>query len=298
MRVFVTGCTGYLGSAIAAEFIRGGHDVTGLVRSPAQALELRKRGIAAVEGDLRNCAMFATRAAEHEAVVHAGLDASPDGGAFDRACVTALLTALRRAPAPRVFVYTSGVWALGDVPASADEGAVPRPPPDLAFRVVVEREALDAETPAVAVAVVRPGILYGGTGGLISSLFASATSEGAAPFVGDGENRWTLVHRDDAAALYRTIVEDRARGIFHAVDGSPTRARDAARAASEAAGAGGRTRSLSNGEARARWGAAVDGLLLDQVVVAGRSGTYRWAPLWKPFTESAADAYAEWKRMA
>jgi nucleoside-diphosphate-sugar epimerase len=138
-------------------------------------------------------------------------------------------------------------------------------------------------------------MVYGGSGSVTAQLFLSAEEEGASVYVGDGENRWSMVHREDLARLYRMIVEARAPGVFHGVDDHPVRLREAARAASMAAGAAGATRRLPLEEARASMGPMADALVMDQWLVARRAADLGWAPERASFVEEAAAAYEELK---
>ena len=123
----------------------------------------------------------------------------------------------------------------------------------------------------------------------------AAAETGAARFVGDGENHWSMIHRNDLATLYLRIVEERAAGIFHGVDDSPTRVIDIARAASEAAGAGGETRSVPVEEARESLGQVADTLLLDQTLVTHRGEEIGWKPAHASFVEGAGAAWREYR---
>ncbi|HEY3356004.1 MAG TPA: NAD-dependent epimerase/dehydratase family protein [Polyangia bacterium] len=295
MRIFVTGATGYIGTAVTRILVGAGHDVTGLTRSAESAADLRELGGTPLSGALTGPATWTSAAAEHEAIIHLAYDYGvPAGPAIDERAVAALVAAATSGP--RVFVYTSGVWVLGstgDVPA--DEDAAPRPAAAVAWRPAQERRTLDAATATLATAVIRPGMVYGGTAGLVTPLFRSALDEGAATFVGDGRNRWPLVYRDDVAQLYRLVVEQQARGIFHAVEpGCPPVSRIAA-AASRAAGCD-RTRAFPLEAARARMGVAADACCLDQVVVARRATELGWRPAHAPFLESAGEVLAELQR--
>lgn len=300
MRVFVTGSTGYIGSAVVAELRRHGHEVTGLVRSREKAAAIEDLGAGTVLGTMDDETIARAAARDHDAVIHTAFDYAAAAGApeADRVAIDALLTGARATGRPMSVVYTSGVWVLGDTgDRAADESAATATPAlVVVWRPAHERLVLDAATDALATAVIRPGLVYGGKGGLVSSFFASAASEGAARYVGDGRNRWALVHRKDLALLYRLVVEKRARGIFHGVDGVPVRVADAARAASEAAGKGGATRSIPVAEARKQMGPVVDALTLDQVVVTTRAGEVGWTPSRTSFLEAAVDAYHEWAK--
>jgi nucleoside-diphosphate-sugar epimerase len=183
---------------------------------------------------------------------------------------------------------------LGDTGGTATESAPPRPPAAVAWRPAHEQRVLGASGGAVATAVVRPGIVYGERRGLVSPWFEQAERDGAARVVGDGKNRWTFIHRDDLADLYRLVVERRATGIFHGVDGAAPTVGEAARAASAAAGRG-EVRSTPLEEARNQLGPVADALLCDQVVASARGAEVGWRPRRASFVAAAAEAYREWK---
>jgi nucleoside-diphosphate-sugar epimerase len=294
MRVFVTGATGYVGSAVVVALVRGGHDVSGLSRSEAGDRAVSALGARPVRGELGQVARLGPALAEHDALVHAAVDYGL-GAAADREALDAMLAAARVPGRARMVLYTSGVWVLGEARSAAAESAsTDRPAAAVAWRPAHERAVLGAATAELATAVIRPGIVYGERRGLVSPWFESAEREGAARIVGDGRNRWALVHRDDLGELYRLVVEARARGVFHGVDGAAPTVGDAARAASAAAGRG-EVRSTPVAEARAQMGAAADALVLDQVAVSARAGEVGWRPRHPPFVEAAPDAYREWK---
>lgn len=299
MRVFVTGANGYLGSAIVEELAGAGHEVLGLIRSPDRWQIVQDAGGRPIlGGDAAEPAGWIDDARRCDVLVHCiepGASAEP--ARTDAAALDALLAAARDGSA-RALLYTSGCWSLGatgDVPAGEDastEGA----PAISAWRVPHERIVLDAATPELATAVIRPGMVWGGARGLLSAFFRSAMDTGAAEIVGEGGNRWSCVHRRDVARLYRMVAERAGRGIFHAVDGAAIPVRRLARAASDAAGRGGAVRALPLDQARAALGLLADALALDQVLVAPRSVQLGWAPTFEPFTERAVEAYEEWRR--
>jgi len=307
LRVFVTGATGYVGSAIVREFVRAGHEVTGMTRWAESADDLEALGARAIVGDLRDPLSYRDVAARYDVLIHVAAEPSTARARLDAAAVDTLLSAARRRAEqraerrakdepPPMLIYTSGVWSLGNTGAEpADETR----PPDTGFELVAwraecERKVLEAAGPELATAVVRPGMVYGGRGGIVSEFFASTAQDGAAAYVGEGENRWSVVHRADNARLYRFIAETRATGIFHAVDGTPLPVRELARLASEAAGAGGATRGIPLAEARERLGAVADALVLDQAVVTRRAAEVGWTPQYPSFREGVAAAYREW----
>lgn len=300
MRVFITGGTGYIGSAVVQELLSAGHEVTALTRSPDRVERLERLGVEPLVGRLQEPEAYAFAAAEHDAILHCAFDYAEDGVATDRKVVEALTAAAGEAASadgPRAFVYTSGCWILGETgeePAGED-APVDRPAEIVAWRPAHERRALEAADDGLATAVVRPGVVYGGSGGLTARLFTSAEEEGAAAYVGTGDNHWSMVHRRDLAGLYRRVAEARAGGVFHGVDGHPLRVADAARAASEAVGAGGAVRGIPLAEAREKLGPVADALALDQRLVTRRAGELGWEPEIRSFLDGAERAYRELK---
>lgn len=295
MRVFLTGGTGYVGGAVAAALVRAGHAVTALTRSSRNERSLLQLGVSPVRGDLSDPATYERIAALHDSIVHVGFDPAGDGAAIDLIALETLIGAARTDEG-RHLVYTSGTWVLGDTHGEVVYESTPiRSPARLvSWRGEHEQLALLSADEGVTPCVVRPGLVYGGTGGLVSRYFADASEEGAASFVGDGRNHLSLVYREDLAQLYRLVVERRGWGVFHGVDGTPLRVEEVARAASEVAGAGGSTRSIPIGQARARFGAVADALCLDQKVGTRRAGELGWKPRFASFLEGVHAATAEW----
>ncbi|HEV8663051.1 MAG TPA: NAD-dependent epimerase/dehydratase family protein [Candidatus Methylomirabilis sp.] len=293
----MTGGTGYVGSGIVRALVEAGHRVTGLVRSAEKEAVLRGLGATPVRGDLKDPPTYRGMAAEHDAAIHAGFEYSEKAVEADRIAIETLLAATKAGGGLRGVVYTSGVWVLGNTgDRPADEGAsTAGAAPIVAWRPAHERLVLDAGRGTLATAVIRPGMVYGGKGGLVTQFFSSATKEGAAAYVGTGTNRWSLVHRDDLGQLYRLVVEKRARGVFHGVDGVPVAVADAARAASHAAGKGGATRSIPLEEARKQMGPVADALCLDQVVVTRRSAELGWKLKQDSFLDGVRPAFDEWR---
>ena len=233
MKIFLTGATGYLGSAIAVELVRAGHDVTALVRS-ARELD----GMRAQRGDLRDPASWIEAARRTDAIVHAAIEAGPERLDVDRAFVEAVA-----APS---LVYTSTLFVLGDIDGGDESSPAAGP------RAEIERVVLDRGG-----AVVRPGMIWGGGAWLFSNPL----------YIGEGRNRWPLVHRDDVARLYRLIVETGARGIFHAVT-------EVVRACDVFPGKG-----VDLDVARHELGSFAEALALDQNVSAPRARSIGWTPV-------------------
>ncbi len=237
MNIFLTGATGYLGSAIAAELIRARHDVTALVRSSTSAARVLSYGIEPHRGDLREPSTYRDAALAADVIVHAGVESGPERMDVDRAFVETL--------ADPKLIYTSVLFVLGNVD-EANENSPARGP-----RADHERLVLDAGG-----AVVRPGMIHGDDAWLFTHPI----------FIGEGHNRWPLVHREDVAALYRLVVESGARGTFHGVA-------EVKRAREVFPGAG-----VPLEEARRELGGFADALALDQNVRATRSLALGWLP--------------------
>ena len=298
MRAFVTGASGFIGSAVALELARAGHEVVGLVRSPEKAGALHAGEVATVVGSIESARDWIGRAGACEVIVHAAAEHSPRAFDVDREFVRALLEAVRGAGAPRLLLYTSGVWVYGDTGGRrVDESTPPTPHPYVARRVEHERMVLAADQGPVRTLVIRPGCVYGASGSLTASWFASATKEGAARIVGDGANRWSMVHRDDLARLYVLAAESGRHGeVFNATDRSRSTVRECAEAASRAAGAGGRVASTPTAEAVKKLGAFAECLALDQHVDSGKATRLLgWQPRHAGFVDEAERCFLGWR---
>ena len=299
MRVFLTGASGYIGSAVARELVRAGHEVTGMHHSPESADRVRSTGAVPVQGDLAKPETYAEAAAGHEVLIHLAMDYSKPAD-LDRAAVDTLIEAARSHwMRDAHLIYTSGCWVLGETGNDAADEATPlgHPAAVVAWRPAHEERVLaqTGEGAGLTPTVVRPGVVYGGGRGLVTPMFAAAAAEGAARYFGDGSNRWSLVYREDLAALYRRIVDGRAAGIFHGVDGHPMRVIDVARTASEVAGAGGKTRGVSLEEGRESLGPAADAMILDQGLVSARGAEIGWKPAHRSFVDGAGAAWREYR---
>ncbi len=263
MKIFLTGATGYIGSAVAEALQAAGHAVAGLARSAEAEQTLKLRSITPLTGDLKSAKSLRSGVQSCDGVIHCG---TTNDGHHDADAVGGMIETLEGTHKP--FVYTSGVWVLGntgDTPAT--EEAPVNPPYIVGWRPALESDVLAASSAGIRTIVVRPGVVYGRGMGLAGIFVQTANEKGAAYTIGDGHNRWSAVHVEDLADLYVRLIEHGAPGLYHAVDGAPVRMREVAEAASFGAGAGGKTASWTPVEAGDRFGAAlVEALLLDQVV--------------------------------
>jgi nucleoside-diphosphate-sugar epimerase len=280
MRIFLTGATGYIGSAVFDALLRGGHQVTALVRDPEKAERISQRGGQPIIGELSKPTSYALAAEGCDAIVHTAFEHSKRGPDVDRQAVEMLLGVATRRVAqgrPATFVYTSGIWVLGDTQGQATEDAVPHPTPLVEWRPAHERLALDAGG-AVRVAVIRPAIVYGGARGIIGDMLKDAAN-GLVRVVGDGRNHWPCVYDRDLADLYvRLATNQDASGIFHANDEADERVSDIVEAVARHAKSRPDVRHVPLEEARAKMGPYADALALDQIVRSPRARALGWSP--------------------
>jgi nucleoside-diphosphate-sugar epimerase len=306
MKVFVTGATGYIGRALLAALHRAGHQAVGLARERERAAMTPGPGREWIIGNLRDARTYGFDAAACDGIVHAGAEMG-DFAAVDRMAVETLLSAAAKGEGQKVVVYTSGVWVLGPHAGSpADETSALNPSPLIAARVPHEQKVLAGAGDHVVTAVVRPGIVYGGRGGMTESFFREAMAEGRPTVVGDGNNRWCCVHLEDLCDLYIRVLEmaftpavkklAHADRVFHAVAGEPETVSSIARSASRAAGREDTVHFWPVDDAREKLGAYADALTLDQVVVTSRSEpVLGWRPRFRGFVANAPELFEEWK---
>jgi nucleoside-diphosphate-sugar epimerase len=296
MRIFLTGATGYIGTAVVEAFIRAGHSVTALVRHRKRGEALAARGATPVIGDLGNGATWQDAAVGHDAWVHAAVESGPRMAESDSTAIDTILAAAAATDGQGVFVYTSGIWVLGPAPAPVDESAPLSAAAISAWRVPHERRVLDAAGPSLRTAVVRPGIVYGGSRGIVGDLFRDGANA-LIRVVGDGTNRWPLVYDRDLAELYvRIAATPGAAGVFHANDEGDERVVDIVRVIARHSKTGADIRNIPIEEARAKMGAYADALALDQVVRSTRSRALGWTPSLRSVAGNVPRLFEEWRR--
>ncbi|PRY36089.1 SDR family oxidoreductase [Umezawaea tangerina] len=224
MRVFVPGATGYIGSAVVRELLTAGHRVLGLARSDASAAALTRAGADVHRGDVEDLDSLRAGTAAADGVVYTAnkhISETTDSAQRAKVELTAVDTiGAELAGTGKPFVVTSGV--IGRTPGQLLTEDVPAAPTPLtALRLPVERSVLamadhDVRASSLCLAPTVHG--EGDSRGFISLLSATARRTGVSAFVGDGANRWSAVHRDDAAVLFRLALESAPAGTrLHAV---------------------------------------------------------------------------------
>jgi nucleoside-diphosphate-sugar epimerase len=220
MRVFVTGATGFIGSALVRELIHGGHQVLGLTRSEAGAGALEKARAEALRGNIEDLDSLRQGAARAEGVVH--LAFNHDFSQFEKNCendrkaIEAISEVLLGSNRP--FVITSGTAMAANVdgkPSTEKSAAAAWNP-----RAASEAVAQEWTVRGVNISTVRlPQVHDTRKQGLVPWVHAVAREKRVSAYIGDGSNRWPAAHISDVARLYRLALEEAERGaIYHAVD--------------------------------------------------------------------------------
>ncbi len=223
MRIFVTGATGFIGSAIVQELLGAGHQVLGLARSEEAAQALASAGAEVHRGALDNLDSLRRGAAASDGVIHTAFvhdfSAYAAAGETDRHAIEALGGAL--AGSARPLIVTAGLagFVLGRLATEEDT-----PAPSLRLSEVAAME-LAAQGVRASVVRLSPSVHDDGDYGFVPTLIGIARDKGVSAYVDEGLNRWPAVHRLDAAHLFRLVLENGMAGAkYHGVadEGVPT----------------------------------------------------------------------------
>ncbi len=295
MRVFVTGASGYIGNAVAKAFQMHGHHVYALVRNPEKAKNLKINEIQPVIGELKDIHQILPNLEDIDVYVHCAFEYSPKGVEQEGNVVDLLIKA-GSDKRLRAVILTSGVWVYGNTRFQpATEAATLNAPQFRKWRQSIDEKAIEAANKNLRVIVIRPGCVYGGSGGLTGLWFDSG-SEGVY-MAGNGANHWAMVHIHDLARAYVMAAEKELSGyVFNIVDHSRFTVKEMAEAAAWVSGMEGRVQSLTDEEATHKYGAVTEGLLLDQQVSNERAlRILGWNPRQPNFIDGIPRYYQAWK---
>lgn len=297
MRIFVTGASGYIGRAVAKAFRSKGHIVYGLVRSEDNARLLSLDEIWPIIGDLNNPETYNYILNEVEVAVHCAFENSENGVELDNKTIDTVLSVFSQSPLSKAFLYTSGVWIYGATGNQIADEATPVNPIDLVkWRSRHETKVLKASSSHLRTVVLRPGCVFGGVGGLTSILF-STTYNGSVSIVGDGSNRWAMVHLEDLAYAYVSAIEKELTNvILNVVDDSSFTVKEMAEAVARAAGMPEKVVSFSLEEAQKRFGSLAPALMINQQINNARiKRLLHWSTHHAPFVNEIDIYYNAWK---
>jgi nucleoside-diphosphate-sugar epimerase len=200
VKVFLTGATGYLGSAVLNRLLAEGHSVVAHLRSPSAASGLAG-GVRSAVGDLSNRAFIAEQLRDVDAVVHTASPNDETSAAVDSQFLAAVLPVL--AGSSRAFVYTAGTWVHGSGSGITEDAAY-APPPIVAWRPALIDRVRAASADDVRTVVISPANLYGNGGGIPALLARGPVTGGREPalHIVGGTQHFPNVHRDDISQLY------------------------------------------------------------------------------------------------
>lgn len=254
MKIFVTGATGFIGGSVAATLAKAGHDVVGLVRSQAKADACKAFGVKPIIGELADAELLTEQAKAADAVINA---ASSD----DRHAADTFIAAL--SGTGKTLIHTSGTSIVADEAMGEpseeihSESTELDPAPDKMARVALDRAVLNAD--GVRSIVLCNSLIYGDALGpeahsvQLPRLVSEARESGTAHYIGRGLNRWSTVHVEDVAALYKLALEEAPTGTFAYVENGESSFQDMAVAMADGLGLNGAA-SMSSSDAEDRWG--------------------------------------------
>lgn len=298
MRIFLTGATGYIGRAVLEGLVRGGHEVTGLVRNSEKAALVAAAGGHPLIGELARPDSYREVAESQDGIIHAGFDGRLQGVETDRVAIDTLVAAGRRAAARAdgaFLIYTSGIWVLGQCSQPATENAILDPAPHVTWRPAHEQAILQGAGEGLRTVIVRPGIVYGGTGGIVGDFFRDAIN-GIVRVIGSGENRWPLVYDRDLADLYcRLALRSDASGVYHANDEGDERVNEIVEAIVSHVPNEPSVRHVPLEEAKNKLGLYAVALTLDQVLRSPRARALGWTPSLRSVAGNVARLLEEWR---
>jgi nucleoside-diphosphate-sugar epimerase len=264
MAIFLTGATGFIGSAVLRTLRDQGREVVALVRDESKAAEVQLLGATPVLGTLTDRELITSLAIASDGVIHLASPGDESSAPTDDTFVSAVLAGLEGSDKP--YVHTGGIWIFGNG-SDITERSPFDPPALTSWRVPIEKRVLSAS--GVKTSIIAPGIVFGHGAGIPALVAGAPRGSGVAPalqLIGSGEQHWTTVFVDDLAELYVLAFDLAGAGSYYiGASGQNPTVRELGVAAAEAAGLDGRVEPTSVDEVHARLGEGFgDALLLDQ----------------------------------
>lgn len=249
-----------------------------MARDPEKVERLRARGATPVLAEIGTPKGFVGEVRTCDAVIHTAIESSMRSVEKDRQAIDTLVDALKQSGSGKTFIYTSGVWVIGENTWPAEEDSPLNPAAHSAWRVPHEQVVLGAADSGLRTVVIRPGILYGGCRGIVSDLLKDALN-GLVRVIGNGKNHWACVYDRDAADLFvRVLQAPEASGIFHVTDEADERVNDIVEAIASHLAQKPDVRHVPLPEARKKLGTYAEALAMDQRVRSPRARALGWAP--------------------
>ena len=278
MKVFLTGGTGYIGSAVLAELVGSGHEVVALARSEASVGKVEAAGARAVLEDLIDGEVLAREASSADGMIHAASPGDATNAAVDTAVLDAVLPALSDSGKP--YVQTAGTWIHGSGEDITEDTPFD-PPPIVAWRPTVVERVRAAANDGVHSVVISPANVYGHGKGIHALLSNGPLTVDEQALLYPGcDQHFSNVYVEDIAALYVLALSEAAPGSYYlGTSGENPSVRDVAVAASKTRGLGGRIEPEAPDATRERLGPISDAILLDQQVVSRHARSLGWAPV-------------------
>jgi len=293
MNIFITGSTGFIGFNVAKAFRREGYQVFGLTRSEKSIHKLMRNEIIPIVGQLQEPESFRKVAEKSDLIIHTALDDLIDSASLDIQTTKNLVEITQNFPQPKTMIYTSGTWIYGNCRHEhLTETSPLRPIEVFKWRPKAEEIVLDGNG-----IVIRPGVIYGRSGGMTGAWFKGASNGSVIKIIGDGQNHWPMIHIDDLAEGYLLAAKADHQGeAFNMADSSINTVMEMASAAATSAGNIDQLEFIPMDEAIEEIGPMAEALAIDQIVDASKARRLlNWKPKHQGFIQEVDTYFRAWQ---